>query len=188
MTVYVGFLGGPGTGKSTISAKTFSLLKESGLRTEMAREFVKKWAWQEKIPVKADQFKIFGEQVDEENSLANKVDFVISDAPLLICSYYTQVHGDVSTAIVFRSMVYEYMRLMKSEGHSFHFFWLDRCNTYQKEGRWQTEEEAKAIDVDLLKFLDSLKISYTRVPADPSAAQKCYEDIKRNFSDRPNQR
>lgn len=46
-TLVVNLFGGPGTGKSTLSANIFARLKMDGVDVEMAPEYVKEVVWEE---------------------------------------------------------------------------------------------------------------------------------------------
>jgi hypothetical protein len=146
-------------------------MKERGMHCELIPEYVKTLAWQDRKPVNFDQFYFFGKQSHWEARLAGKVDYVVTDAPSILSAYYTQVFGEPSTAAIFRAMALEFRRMMMAEDHSFLDIFLVRKSKYDPRGRFQTEQEALAIDSDLLSFLKSMKIDTTSVDADPQAAE-----------------
>lgn len=172
MTLIVNFFAGPGTGKSTTAAMLFALLKQSGVNAELVTEYVKSWAWEERKPVDFDQFYFFGKQTRREYTLLGKVDVVITDAPSLLTAYYAEVFGEPSTAALFRSMAIEYRRMVESHNNRFVDIWLNRVKKYNPKGRFQTEEQARDIDVMLKSFLRSMKINLTTVDGDPNAADE----------------
>ena len=90
MTTIINLYCGPGGGKSTTSAFLFYLLKSSGLNAEMVREYVKEWAWEGRVPSAFDQIYLLGKQVRKESMLLGKVDYVVTDCPVLIGSLYAQ--------------------------------------------------------------------------------------------------
>lgn len=53
MTTVISLLGAPGSGKSTIAAKLFAMMKENGHSVEAAREYVKAWANENRNPAAA---------------------------------------------------------------------------------------------------------------------------------------
>lgn len=131
---------------------------------------MKGWAWEERKPVTTDQFFFFGKQLRRESVLASKVDVAITDAPTLTIAYYTQVFGAAHTAAIFRLMALEARRLMQEQRHDTLDVWLTRCKPYDPRGRFQTEAEAKNIDVDLLAFLTSMNVKLLHVKADDDNA------------------
>lgn len=80
--------GGPGVGKSTIAAGVFSKLKSKGISCELVVEFPKEITWEETQKLLENQIYIFSEQFRRQWRLLDKVDFVITDSPLLLYSIY----------------------------------------------------------------------------------------------------
>ncbi len=170
-TTLVNLYAGPGTGKSTIAAKLFALLKEQGENAELVTEFVKALAWENRTPATLDQFWLFGEQTHREHTLVGKLDVIVTDAPSILTSYYTQVFGDPSMAAIFRSMAIEYRRQLAANGVRLVDVWLRRVKPYDGRGRFQNEAQAHEVDVQLREFLRSMKIDVVEVDGDPSAAE-----------------
>jgi tRNA uridine 5-carbamoylmethylation protein Kti12 len=88
MTKVLSLVSGPGVGKSTVAAKLFAALKCDHKSVELCTEYVKSWAWENRKPVDFDQFFFFGKQSRRECSLFGNVDLVVTDAPVLLTSYY----------------------------------------------------------------------------------------------------
>ena len=55
-TTIINLYGGPGAGKSTSASDLFVILKERGVNAELAREYVKRWAWERRGISPYDQF------------------------------------------------------------------------------------------------------------------------------------
>ncbi len=170
MTTIINILGGPGVGKSTIAAKVFSMLKEQGKEAEYVSEYVKGWAWEKRTPVNYDQFYFFAKQARREYPYFGKVDVIVSDAPVLLTSYYAQVYGTPQQAALFRSMYLTYADMCQKDGHSMKHYFLRRANPYNPEGRFQTEADANNIDVELRRFVRELGVMVIDINADPLAA------------------
>lgn len=169
MTKIVNLYGGPGTGKSTIAAKAFALLKEGGVNAELVTEYVKQWAWEGRQPVNYDQFYFFGKQTRREYSLFGKVDVIVTDSPIAINAYYAQVYGSPQQAALFRQMLLEYQRMCAEEGHKHEHIFIERVKAYNPAGRYQTEDQAKAIDAELRTFLKQMGLSTITTPGDEFA-------------------
>lgn len=170
MTCIINLYAGPGTGKSTIAAKTFAQMKEAGRSVELVQEYVKKWAWEDRKPVNYDQFYFFGKQCRAESALLGKVDFIITDAPVLLTSYYAQVYGTPEQAVLFRSMLLAYRRMLTDDGHQVSDFWLNRVKPYDPRGRFQSEDQAKQVDVEMKRYLAEMGIAARMIDADQNAA------------------
>lgn len=172
MTKIINLYAGPGTGKSTIAAKTFAMLKEAGLNVELVTEYVKKWAWDERKPVNYDQFYFFGKQARSETALLGKVDIIVTDAPVVLTSYYAQVFGTPEQAVLFRSMYLAYRAMLEHDGHKLVDVWLNRVKPYDPRGRYQDEGGAKKIDVEMRRYLSEVGIDPVVIDADADAARQ----------------
>jgi hypothetical protein len=166
MTKIINFYGGPGVGKSTLAAFTFAHLKDAGVETELVAEYVKQWAWEEKRPVQLDQFTIFGHQSRREYPLFGKVDVIVTDSPVLLCGYYTELYGSPELRTLFRHMVQTYYRMCAEQGAEHIHVFLKRMVPYSSKGRFQTREEAEAIDIHMQDYLRSLGINFVLVNGD----------------------
>ena len=136
----INLFAGPGCGKSTTAAALFALLKRRGLNVEMITEFAKDLVWTERNKELGDQIYIFGKMYHKLWRLRDKVDFVITDSPLPFCCYYD------------RENIPYFKELVMSAFNSFDNinFVLVRNFPYQKEGRYQTEEE---VHQDILQLI-----------------------------------
>lgn len=177
MTMFVNLFAGPGVGKSTTAADLFAAMKRRGDSVELVTEYVKSWAWEERKPVTYDQFYFFGKQSRREHVLTDRVEVVVTDAPSIITCYYTQVYGEASTATIFRMMALEYRRMLSDAGHTFFDVFLKRVKPYDPRGRFQSAEQAAAVDVDLRAYLDSLKIPLFTIAGDEHASAKLLQQV-----------
>lgn len=174
MTKVINLYGGPGTGKSTNASLLFALLKQDGYNAELVSEYVKQWAWEGRNPVNFDQFYFFGKQMRKETHLFGKVDIIVTDAPVVLTAYYAEVFGSPDQAACFRKMVQTYYDMCKEEKVRHTHVFLKRVKPYNPKGRFQTEEEARAIDEDLRKFVKSNNIHVTDITGDREGIEKFY--------------
>jgi tRNA uridine 5-carbamoylmethylation protein Kti12 len=94
MTTVVNLFAGPGSGKSTTAALLFGELKLRGINTELVREYVKTWAWNDRKVGEMDQLYLLGKQSSYENMLYNKVDVIVTDSPVLIAGVYEEFYSN----------------------------------------------------------------------------------------------
>lgn len=148
---------GPGAGKSTGSSMIYSLLKQKGYNVELAREFVKLWAYQNRPVKEFDQVTIAGNQMDEEfKYLSNGVEVIVTDSPVYLSAIYAEYYFpqlDIHSHIESIADRYE-------ERYPSINIFLDRADKkYKKEGRYQTYEQALEMDSIMLNLLKIKKES-----------------------------
>lgn len=159
-TIVINLLGGSGLGKSTTAALTFGELKKQNQVTELVREFVKEWAWSGKKVGEFGQSIIYGQQLERESNLYGKVDFIVTDSPLLLCPVY-QLHYNGHEAI--KHCVFNDLKTAKEMGVIHLNFLLKRNKEFDPRGRYETEEVAKLIDSKVESFLVCHGINYIKV-------------------------
>jgi len=162
-TKVINFFSGSGTGKSTIAAALYAELKIRSAHVELAREYIKKWAWEKRTPGKFDQIYIFGHQSNEEGRLYEKVDFIVSDSPLLLVPFYEQL---LTKKNIIEESVTNFMRHAEEHGVSYHNFWLERLDSFDERGRYETLEQAKQIDKSLRNWLEERHVPLMDLPKD----------------------
>lgn len=151
---------------STTTALLFARMKFMGINCELAPEFAKDVVWGDCTALLKDQIYIFGQQHQRLFRLQGKVDYVITDSPLLL----SMVYG--------KSMPSSFRDLVSDTYDNFHNFdiFLNRVKAFNPAGRMQTEEEAIALDVEVKEVLDMFGGGhYDEVVADESAADKIIE-------------
>jgi nicotinamide riboside kinase len=161
-TTVINLLGGPGSGKSTQAAAVFASLKKTGIMCELVQEYVKSWAWMG-IPVQTpfDQLYIFGKQARAESILYGKVDVIVTDSPVLLSAFYDEKHNHRTIVKDALPEFYRAVREMRVE-HLNAF--LPRSKPYDPRGRYQTEEEAKEVDVELQEWLRVNGFAFSSFP------------------------
>lgn len=165
MTKIINIFGGPGIGKSTIVAGLFHQMKIRHLDVEIANEVAKDYVWENRYDVlKEDQLIVFAKQHRRIFRLADKVDFVIADCPLLMCIPYIPEN------------FYENLEPLMVEAH-FAFdninFVLNRANVdYNPNGRYHTEEQSKRKHQEIVDMLHLYDPDYTEIDVEPTAPEK----------------
>lgn len=153
MTTIINTFGGPGTGKSTSSSFIYYKLKSLGTNTEMVREYVKSWAWEGRTIQKYDQLYFTGKQVRAESSLFGKVDYIVTDSPVLLGAYYASIYATPSISRGVRQAILGYYEQAELDGHKHLHVYLKRTKPYVQAGRYEDFEQAKNIDAGVRNLL-----------------------------------
>lgn len=169
-TLIINLFGGPGTGKSTLSANLFAQLKMIGVDIEMAPEYVKEVVWEESFRKIENQLYIFGKQHNRLYRLIGKVPVIITDSPLLNSIVYYNGHNPNFKNLV----LWEYQKMNNIS------FYLERSFDYVQNGRMQTLENAKQIDDVYKNLLDDNKIEYETIRS-PYDMDSIIESIKQKL-------
>ena len=135
-TILINIYGGPGAGKSTTAAGVFYELKKKGydcgLVTEMATELV----YDEAFNVMNDQIYLFSEQWHRTFRMLGKVDFIVTDSPLLMNIVYDKQNDDD-----FRKFINSRIHKLKSLD-----FFVNRSDAFSEVGRIHSLEQSKEVD------------------------------------------
>lgn len=156
-TKIINLYGGPGTGKSTAAAYLYHQLKCKHLNAELVREYVKEWAWDQRKISMYDQIYFLGKQTRKESMLYGKVDWIVTDAPIMMTLYYAQKYCSLAVAEGVRAAVLALYRQAAEDGFEHIHVLLNRNSPYQPEGRYQTEAEALEMDDEIRKVLSTLR-------------------------------
>jgi hypothetical protein len=150
----INFYAGPGAGKSVIAAKVFVDLKIKNYNIELCREYIKEWAYQNKVPKSFDQYYVFGKQLHAEDVLlSNGVEHIVTDSPLLMQLVYMQGNFDIAPMV---SVVKEFDKKYPA----LNIFLSREGIPYQQNGRWQNLEEAIEVDYKILNLFKHQNIDY----------------------------
>lgn len=136
-TLIVNLFGAPGTGKSTMAAQLFAMLKWKDINCELVPEYAKIKVWDNHLDALNNQIYIFGKQHNAIYRLLGKVDVVITDSPILMQLCYTE---NVALRALIRQ---EHFRMNNLN------ILLNRTKKYNPKGRVQTEagSDAKAVEI-----------------------------------------
>lgn len=146
----VNLAAGPGAGKSTTAAFVFAYLKEAGVEVEVATEYAKDLVWAEpdgRVPpyLRDHQVLVFGEQLRRLDTLARhpKLEVVVTDSPLFLASVFAPREPEPYHLLVWA----------KFHDYNNHNVFVKRVKPYHAAGRLQSEDEARAVDQEVLDLL-----------------------------------
>lgn len=141
----VNIFGGPCSGKSTVAAGVFNKLKEQGVNVELVTEYPKDLVWSERKNMFSEQDYIFAKQNHRLRRLRGKVDYAISDGPLLMMLAYIPDDYPKSFAPFVIDMFKSYNNIN---------YFLNRTHPYEELGRNQTEEQAEVLSHQIKDHLN----------------------------------
>lgn len=176
MTKVINLIGSPGAGKSTLAAELYAKMKRIHLNVEMVREVAKEWAYEKRAVGPFEQIAILGEQIKRESSLFNRVDYIITDSPVLLGAFYFDYNHNEQ---FMNQMVQNYYSFAKSKGMEFKNYILPRAGLYDQKGRFETEDEAEDIDEGIRLYMAAEEYTYYTFGGHnhEDAVNKLLEDI-----------
>lgn len=160
MTVVINLLGGSGLGKSTTAALIFGELKLMEKDTELVQEYAKEWAWAGRKILPTDQDEITDEQWRRESQLYGKVNYIVTDSPLILGAVYQKYYSGEDPI---KSKIMERLNLAEKEGVVYMNFLLSRNKKFNPKGRFETEEQAREVDEYLQRYLKDNSIPFHSV-------------------------
>lgn len=173
--IVVNLFGGPGSGKSTTRAGLFYLMKLAGFKVEEAPEWIKHKVYEgDPYPFK-DQMYTFAKQNKMVRELDGKVDWCVTDSPLLLSLIYGE--GRSKT---FEAMVHE-----TYDSYTNINIFIDRVKPYAAFGRNQTEDEAREKDREILEILSERGDKVFHVPGNELAPGTILAYIQSKLTDMP---
>lgn len=119
-------------------------MKESGVNVELVTEYAKDLVWAENIEALSNQLHVFAEQYHRMRRLEGKVDYIITDSPLLLSNIYmTESSFEHLEPLVWEAWnSFENINILVKRG-----------GPYVNHGRIHTEEEALGIDEKIKQYL-----------------------------------
>lgn len=162
------FVGGPGSGKSTISAEVFVELKKRGANVELVTEWIRQDLWiNGPMTTIWEQFRTYAKQREIEDSVPSNVDWVVTDSGTLTPYFYAIEYCDQKDPrqrLVLHEM---YNRLVTDifTNRYTHIFYLPTTETYKRNSnilsdgtRFQTLEQVNKLDQNMrITFCEMIK-------------------------------
>lgn len=156
-TLFVNLFAGPGTGKSTTAAAVFSRIKADGVNAELIQEYAKDKVWSQDLRTLKCQPYVTSKQLYRQYRLMGQVDVAITDSPILLGAMY----GGFGCVEGWEEVLVKQFNLF----NNLNVFLVRNAEAhpYNPKGRNQTEEEAVAVDMEIMKFLGRHSVPYDYV-------------------------
>ena len=174
-TIVINIAGGPGTGKTTLAAELFYMLKEKGYDVENVSEFAKELVWEGRNEAFDDRLYMHGEQNHRLLQMNGKLDYIITDSPLFLTSVYNNYYLKNKFSESYNKMI-DNVTLETFNLYNNRVYLINRNTDYKTSGRREDIKTAKKIDKAIIEYLDSNGIKY-RVLQLESAAKQILKDL-----------
>ena len=156
-TFIVNLLGGPGIGKSTLSAIIYAKLKLKNYTVEYVQEYAKSLVWTKDFDTLNNQRYVTQTQYNLLKNINGQVDFIVTDGAICTGIYYN-LHNKDNTSNVQKTE--NYIIECFNKFNNINIF-LERGDfPFEIQGRLQNEEESKEIDIILKHLLKQNKIDF----------------------------
>jgi len=153
----INLYGGPSSGKSTIAAGLFSLMKTKGYSIELVTEYAKDCVYEHKNFTLSDQLYVFAKQYHKLFCIKDKVDYAIVDSPLLLSCIYNKLNKNIMPVDIFNPIV---LNMYNSFTNTDIFIKKSNKINFENNGRIHNEIESTKISNDILNFLRSITLNY----------------------------
>jgi hypothetical protein len=165
-TKVINIIGGPGCGKSMFSAAIVLYLHLHGKTVETIPDHAKALVWQRNFEVLKNQYFIAQRQFEMLNLLDGQVQFLMTESSLPQVLYYNESYeANICDVEKTRAQILEWHRMYDNVN-----ILVERGEKrYVRAGRFQEEEQARAIDLGLRALLDREAIPYTVLAPDIDA-------------------
>jgi hypothetical protein len=152
----INFFASPSVGKSTIAAGLFYKMKISSMSVELVTETAKDLVWDDIDPGEAGQDYLFGMQNRRIHRLRNKVDYVITDSPILIPVIYRPIDYPRSFDTFALDMFDTYTNIN-------FLLTRDLDNHFETKGRVHNKAESLLIQNRIINFLEFHRIKFNKI-------------------------
>lgn len=156
-SIVINFVGGPGSGKTALCCLLFAELKMQGLCVEYVPEVAKNLVWTKQFDLLNNQHYVTMRQYEILQAVNGKVDFILTDGPLVHGIYYNRHNKDNYCDVdKVEKIIIEKMSSMNNI-----FIHVSKGDfPYEQAGRLETESESEVIGLEIMRILDILNLPY----------------------------
>lgn len=165
-TKVINIIGGPGCDKSLFSAAIVLRLSLAGKRVETIPDYAKTLVWQRNTEVLKNQYFIAQRQYEMLELIDGQVHFGVTECSLPQLLFYNENYAEnICDVAKTREQILEWYR----QSDNINILVRRGDKPYVHTGRFQTEEEARAVDVGLRNILQREQLPHTELPPDIDA-------------------
>lgn len=165
-TRVINVIGGPGCEKSLITSAIILYLKLRNKSVEVIPDYAKSLVWQKNFEVLKNQYFIAQRQFEMLELLDGQIQFLLTECSLPQVLYYNEHYEDNICDIgKTRKQILEWYK----QHNNVNVFVERGDHKYVHTGRFQDEEQAKAIDRGIRGILARENLKYTALPPELDA-------------------
>ncbi len=175
--VVINLFGPPSSGKSTVAAGLFFLMKINKMRVELVNEFAKELVLEGRDNIFGEQNYIFAEQLRRQRRLEAGYEFAVTDSPILLPLFYELRETPMEN----RNPNFAGLVMKEFEKSTNFNYLLCRKHGFETVGRRHDEGQSLAIDGELRGFLSARNIEVMELEASPRTPEIILADIRRRM-------
>ncbi len=165
-TKVINVIGGPGCDKSLVTSAIILYLKLRQKTVEVIPDYAKSLVWQRNFEVLKNQYFIAQRQFEMLELLDGQIQFLVTECSLPQVLYYNENYADnICDIAKTRKQILEWYK----QHDNINVFVERGDKKYVHTGRFQDEEQAKAIDHGLRGILARENLRYTALGQDLDA-------------------
>lgn len=163
----IGIVGGPCTGKTTLSRFLHTTLQDFGVNIELADEFASRDIVKNGIPdctyAPFEQFRFALQQRRLEDSCLRQADLVVSESPGFVAYLYARLEKNAAPIPRAELFMEDLETLFTEARYRYNrIYMLNRESGFEKNGiRFHSEDESLTFDTLLRESLERHEVTYT---------------------------
>lgn len=153
-TLVVSFLSQPNTGKSTLAAEIFAVLKKKQeFNVELVTEYAKDLVWDNKSDIlENNQLLVSGNQFERLRRLVGKVDIIIQDTSLLLGAIFEKRVLGLEQVLLYYYNLFNNLNFFLEYPENVKFSTIGRVE--------KSLEETRQVGKEIIQFLNRQNIPF----------------------------
>lgn len=163
--IKIGFIGGPGAGKSTSAASVFAGCKHRGITVDLVQEYARDQFNRGWIPNGiSDQYRILQAQRGKEDIVPDAIEVMLTDSPTMLSYFYAVKNNPINNVSDRMAIVPLYASFLEDMNKYDILVLLNRVKPYVNDGtRSQTAEESDEIFQEVKALLNLHGVAYVEM-------------------------